>query len=185
MAISPDRFREVLARLAGGVAIVTARRPDGTPSGMTATAVCSASLVPPLVLACLDVGTHTHDAVEASGAFAVHLLADGEADLARRFGEDDEDKFRGLLVSTAATGSPLLSCGLGFCDCSVVGTLPAGDHTIFVGRVEAAEYRGSEGRGPLVYFRGVYDTLAGVPRGSRGEGDAAGATDPRPGPTPP
>lgn len=185
MAISPDRFREVLGRLAGGVVIVTARRPDGTPSGMTATAVCSASLVPPLVLACLDVGTHTHDAVEASGAFAVHLLAEGEADLARRFGGDGGDKFRGLGVSTAATGSPLLASGLGFCDCSVVGTLPAGDHTIFVGRVEAAESRGPEARGPLVYFRGVYHPLAGAPCADRGEGDAAGATGPRPGPTPP
>lgn len=162
MPVSPDRFRDVLARLAGGVAIVTSRKPDGSPSGATATAVCSVSLVPPLVLACLDVGTHTHDAVLGSGAFALHLLGEGDAALARRFGGDGgEEKFRDLSTTTAVTGAPLLDAGLGFCDCSVVETVSAGDHTIFVGRVEEAESRNAEDLGPLLYFRGAYGSLAG------------------------
>lgn len=171
MTVSAARFREVLGRLAGGVAIVTSRRADGAPSGMTATAVCSVSLAPPLVLACLDVGTNTHDAVEASGVFALHLLAEDEAGLARRFGGEGEDKFRGLSVSAAATGAPVLEVGLGFCDCSVVQTVPAGDHTIFVGRVEAAESRGESapvGRGPLLYFRGGYERVGGERLGGAG-----------------
>lgn len=169
MAITPDRFREVLGRLAGGVVVVTSRQEDGTPSGMTATAVCSASLEPPLVLACLDVGTNTHRAVEGSGVFALNLLAVGDEGLARGFGVEGDRKFDGLPTSTAATGAPLLGGGLGYCDCSVVEAVPAGDHTIFIGRVEAAESRDPEGRGPLIHYRGAYaglgDTAA---RGGRG-----------------
>lgn len=160
MTVSADRFREVLGRLAGGVAVVTSRHADGSPSGMTATAVCSVSLEPPLVLACLDVGANTHRAVEASGIFALHLLASGDAPLARRFGGEGEGKFEGLALGEAATGAPLLEEGLGYCDCSVVEAVPAGDHTIFVGRVEAAATRGVEGRSPLLYYRGRYRELA-------------------------
>lgn len=159
MGVSPDRFRDVLGRLAAGVAIVTSRQPDGSPSGMTATAVCSVSLVPPLVLACLDVGANTHRAVGSSGVFAVHLLAEGEAELARRFGGEGEEKFDGLAVSRAVTGAPLLAVGLGYCDCSVDRSLDAGDHTVFIGRVEAAGTRGPVGCPPLVYYRGRYREL--------------------------
>lgn len=168
MPVSPDRFRDVLGRLAGGVAIVTARKADGSPSGATATAVCSVSLSPPLVLACLDVGTHTHDAIQDSGCFALNLLSEDESALARRFGLDGGKKFRGLSTSTAVTGSPLLEGGLGFLDCSLVHALPAGDHTIFVGRVEAAESRASGAAGPLLYFRGGYGALGRPLPGPRG-----------------
>lgn len=163
MSISPDRFRRVLAHLAGGVAVVTSRNPDGTPSGMTATAVCSVSLVPPLVLACLDVGANTHRAVEASGIFALNLLSHRDVELARRFAGEAADKFEGLRVSSAATGAPLLEGTLGYCDCSVLESVAAGDHTIFVGRVEGAELHGEDGSRPLVYYRGRYRTLEAAP----------------------
>lgn len=159
MVVSPERFREVLSRLAGGVAVVTSRHADGSPSGMTATAVCSVSLAPPLVLACLDVGANTHGAVRESGVFALNLLAEGDGDLARRFGLEEERKFEGLAVSRAVTGSPLLERGLGYCDCSVVQAMDAGDHTIFIGRVEAAESHGPSSRAPLLYYRGRYREL--------------------------
>lgn len=180
MAVSPDRFRDVLGRLAGGVAVVTSRHGDGSPSGLTATAVCSVSLAPPLVLACLDVDTSTHEAVETSGIFALNLLTDGDADLARRFGGKGGEKFEGLAVSVAETGAPLLGGGLGFCDCSVVETVPAGDHTIFVGRVEAAEPRGPAGRGPLLYYRGAYAAL-GAGAGRDGPGRPGNDAADRPG----
>lgn len=161
MAVSADRFRDVLGRLAAGVAVVTSRHADGSPSGMTATAVCSVSLAPPLVLACLDLGANTHRAVEASGIFAVNLLAGGDAGLARRFSGERGGKFRGLAVAEAVTGAPLLERGLGYCDCSVVEAVPAGDHTIFVGRVEAAATHAPEDGGPLLYYLGRYRKLDG------------------------
>jgi flavin reductase (DIM6/NTAB) family NADH-FMN oxidoreductase RutF len=42
---------------------------------------------------------------------------------------------------------------LGHLDCRTVTVVDAGDHTIFVGEVEAGAAREAE---PLLYFRGAY-----------------------------
>lgn len=155
MTVPPRLFRRVLGRLAAGVAVVTTREGD-RPRGMTATAVCSVSLDPPLVLACLDRTSNTHAAVAASRIYALNLLAEGDEALARRFARDDPTKFEGLELGSAATGAPLLAEALAWCDCRVTEAVGAGDHTIFVGRVEAAGVGEAGGRRPLVYYRGRY-----------------------------
>lgn len=175
MTVSSEEFRRALSRLAGGVAVVTSRGSGGEPRGMTATAVCSVSLSPPLVLACLDVGTHTHAAVRASGIYALHFLGEHDLGLARRFAREEGDKFRGLTVGTMETGAPVLDGPLAWCDCTVVRTVSAGDHTVFIGRVEAAGVRDVEATGqvparPLVYYLGAYRGLGG---GERADADAS------------
>jgi 3-hydroxy-9,10-secoandrosta-1,3,5(10)-triene-9,17-dione monooxygenase reductase component len=45
-------------------------------------------------------------------------------------------------------------------DCEVEAAHPAGDHTIFVGRVVACGVRAAEGR-PLVYHNTAYTALSG------------------------
>lgn len=160
MPVTEDRFRRVLSHLAGGVALVTARGPDGEPCGLTATAVCSVSLAPPLVLVSVDRDANTHPGIEAAGAYAVNLLGRGQEELAERFARTDPEKFRGLEVEERATGSPVLKDALAHLDCTVVREVPAGDHTLFIGRVEAAGVRAGGGE-PLVRHLGRYGTLAG------------------------
>jgi len=41
-------------------------------------------------------------------------------------------------------------------ECETAHTYPAGDHTIFVGRVEAADCRGDAGLEPLLYYRRIH-----------------------------
>lgn len=160
MPVPEARFRSVLAHLAGGVAVVTSVGPDGAPCGLTATAVCSVSLDPPLVLASIDRGSHTHGGITGSGLYAINLLSAGQEDLAGRFATERPDKFAGLDVETDATGAPLLRAVIGYLDCTVVRDVPAGDHTVFLGRVEAARLRTEEGAAaPLVYHLGRYRTL--------------------------
>ena len=69
-------FKAAMAHLAGGVVIVTTADPAGARHGMTATAVCSVSLEPPLVMACMSRDAATHRAVSVSGAFALNLLSE-------------------------------------------------------------------------------------------------------------
>lgn len=162
MSVTVERFRRVLGRLAGGVTVVTTRRPDGRLSGLTATSVCSVSLRPPLVLACLDAGARTHAAVAASGTYALNFLPASARELAVRFSLDEaDDKFEGVGFDTGLTGAPLLEEALAWCDCSVDERLPMGDHTIFVGRVEAADLGGAPDARPLLYYLGRYRTLFG------------------------
>lgn len=170
MPVSEGRFREVLGQLAGGVAVVTSRGPAGDLCGLTATAVCSVSLDPPLVLASIEQATNTHAGIAASGIFALTLLSVDDAALARRFAGESEGKFDEVGVATAATGAPVLEAGMGYCDCRVVRSVPAGDHTLFIGRVEAAEIREEDETRPLVYYDRAYRRLAPGSLGPAEEG---------------
>jgi flavin reductase (DIM6/NTAB) family NADH-FMN oxidoreductase RutF len=168
MVVSPEGFRTVLSHLAAGVVIVTTRDSKGEPHGMTATAVCSVSLEPPLVMVCLNHDAATHTAVVQSGVFALNLLsASGEA-LARHFATQSLRKFAELPHGSSQTGAPILEGALAYCDCSVVRSVPAGDHTIFIGRVIAADVGedvggedvgGDHSTGPLLYYRGRYGAI--------------------------
>lgn len=161
MPVSETRFRHVLGHLAGGVAVVTSRDPHGAPCGLTATAVCSVSLEPPLVLVSVDQTSRTHRGLEASRIYAVNLLGAGQEELATRFAGKEADKFRDLETGTAVTGAPVLEESLGFLDCAVTRKVPAGDHTLFIGRVEEARILGDDVGHPLMYHLGRYATLAG------------------------
>lgn len=148
-----------MSHLAGGVVIVTTQGPGDTDFGMTATAVCSVSLDPPLVMTCMNHQTATHQAVEASGVFALNLLPAGEEALARRFASKGDDKFAGLGSSRRSTGAPILDAALAYCDCNVEESVSAGDHTIFIGRVLDSGVTAAGGETPLLYFRGDYGSV--------------------------
>ena len=157
--IDPSQFRRVMGHFAAGVAVVTTVRDDGHPAGLTVSAVCSVSLSTTLVLVCLDHASESRRVVESSGVFAINVLEEGEGEmLARRFGTSTgEDKFLGVAFHSERTGAPVLDASLAWLDCRVRETHEGGDHTIFVGEVEAAETR--EGT-PLLYYRGGYGRFA-------------------------
>ena len=77
--------------------------------------------------------------------------------VSRRFAAHDPDAFREIGYREGATGAPLIADCLSSIECRIVNALPGGDHTIFVGQVEATHVR--EGK-PLLYFRGGYSKLA-------------------------
>jgi flavin reductase (DIM6/NTAB) family NADH-FMN oxidoreductase RutF len=168
MTVSAERFREVLGHLAGGVCVIATREPEGRARGLTATAVCSVSLDPPLLLVCLDASSKTHDAITASGFFAVTFLGAQDSPIADRFASGAEDKFGSIPTREMATGAPILDAGLGYCDCVVVNSVTAGDHTVFIGRVETADISERVGGSvtPLIHYRGEYLPAPGTERGS-------------------
>lgn len=154
-----ETFRHAVGHFAAGVAVVTTLRPGGGPAGLTASAVSSVSLRPPLVLACVDVASESHAHVLASGVFAINVLgaATGPA-LARRFAMAGaaEHKFSGVVFHAGESGAPVLDDALAWLDCRVLHAYPGGDHTIFVGEVLACGAAPGE---PLVYYRGGFGHL--------------------------
>ncbi|MET0395498.1 MAG: flavin reductase family protein [Longimicrobiaceae bacterium] len=153
--IDQIEFRRVIGHFATGVTVVTTVRGDGEPCGLTASAVCSVSLDPVLVLVCVEHDADTHGCIAAAGKFAVNVLADeGGESLSRRFATFQvKDKFRGVAFREELTGAPVLEGSLAWLDCRVSQAVEAGDHTIFLGEVLAGDAR--EGT-PLVYYRGGY-----------------------------
>jgi flavin reductase (DIM6/NTAB) family NADH-FMN oxidoreductase RutF len=146
-------FREVVGHFATGVAVITARR-DGTDFGLTASAVASLSLEPPMLLACLNRSSVTHGALQAAGAYGVNVLTDEQAEIAIRFaGTDRKSKFSGLRVHYGPLGQPLLTDALARLECRVTETVSGGTHTVFLGTVAHAEAAPGS---PLTYFRGRF-----------------------------
>jgi flavin reductase (DIM6/NTAB) family NADH-FMN oxidoreductase RutF len=150
-------FRRILGHLASGVTVVAARMPDGRPCGLTANAVCSVSLRPPLVLACVERDADSHDCIRSAGAFTINVLAARQEALARRFSSWDlERKFDGVAYREEVTGAPVLADALAWVDCRLWAEHVAGDHTVFIGEVVG----GDVGEGaPLLYYRGGYGRL--------------------------
>ena len=161
MSLEPEAFREVMGRLAGGVTVVTALGGDGLPRGFTATAVCSVSLVPPLVLVCVGTDAITPGAIREAGRYALNFLRSEDTATADRFAGSKGTKFEGVEWVAAPGGSPLLPGGLAWVECTVENEVEAGDHTIFIGRVAAAAIESAQ-EPPLVHFGGRYHTVASL-----------------------
>lgn len=125
---------------------------------MTASAFCSVSLSPPLVLACIENTTDMFSILRVDGYFGVSILSEDQEALSRRFAELPAGRFDGVGYSRGDTGVLLLEDAIAHLECRCVKRHREGDHDIVVGSVEAARVGGSAGR-PLLYYRGGYAQL--------------------------
>jgi flavin reductase (DIM6/NTAB) family NADH-FMN oxidoreductase RutF len=159
MTVDAGTFKDTLAQFVSGVTIVTTQH-DSTLNGATVSSFTSVSLDPPLILICLQKQIATHDAILASGQFAVNILNERQIDPAMIFAgmqPDITDRFDGQPTITAATGSPILADSLGWLDCRVWQSFDGGDHTIIVGEVLAAGT--AESASPLLYHNRQWGTF--------------------------
>ena len=151
-----ELFREAMSHLASGVAVVTARRPEGRPCGIAATSLTSYSAHPPSLLVSVWHASRCHETLASCEHFGVHLLRSDEIELAHGFADRTaEDKFAGL--DWRWDGDvPELAGTLVYLRCRRVENFARYDHTILIGDVE----RGRLERGdPLVYSRRRMDWL--------------------------
>lgn len=160
---SPERLRSVMGRFVTGITIMTSVTDDGDSHGMTANAVTSVSLEPPLVLVCVDRQAIMSEVVTASGRFALTFLTADQQAWSRWFADPDrptgQAQFAPVATGTAVTGSPILTGGLAWVDCQVWATYDGGDHVIVVGEVVALGEGSDAAAAPLLYDRGGYALL--------------------------
>lgn len=153
-------LRAVMSQFATGVVVLGVG--GDNIHGMTANALTSVSLSPPLVLCCVAHSAVMHDAITNEEHFAASVLGADQRHLARHFA----DKARPLgaaqfesvsWVPGPNTGAPLIDGASAWLECVVVDAHNAGDHTIFVGSVRSAS--STEVNTSLVYYDGGYQTL--------------------------
>jgi flavin reductase (DIM6/NTAB) family NADH-FMN oxidoreductase RutF len=157
MTIDPDSFRSVLGRFASGITVVTTRDVEGRDVGMTVSAFCSVSLRPPLISVCVDHAASMFHALQDAERFGVSILASDQEALSRRFAAmESSHRFEGIGYVRGESGVVLLTDALAHLECRVVAQHEAGDHSIFIGEVEAATARNAR---PLLYYRGGYAQL--------------------------
>jgi flavin reductase (DIM6/NTAB) family NADH-FMN oxidoreductase RutF len=151
-------LRNALGRFATGIAIVTAIDPDGHPIGLTVNSFSAVSLQPALVLWCLDNSSHNLEAFRKASHHAINILSTDQQDLSNRFATWPVDRFAGLPWQAGAGGAPLFpACCASFEVANETAHL-AGDHTIFIGRVE--KFSETPDLAPLLFHAGQYRHLA-------------------------
>ena len=149
-------FRTALSRFATGVTVVTCQSDIG-PLGMTVNSFASVSLEPPLVLWSPARSSSRHGAFVSADRFVIHILGADQADTCQQFTKTGHD-FTGLELTTSEGGAPLIAGCLAHFECSRFATHEAGDHTIIVGRVEAAAAKHGA---PLVFAGGAFGGFDG------------------------
>lgn len=141
-------FREAMARLAAGVAVVTARRADERPCGLVATSVSSFSASPPSLLVSVAHSSRCHEALTDGDAFGVHILAAHQEPVARVFAGLGDDKFAGVEWDWD-DGVPRIDGVLSYLRCRRSALFELYDHSVLVGDVTGGAVRDAE---PLVYM---------------------------------
>ena len=156
--LGAEDFRDVMARLAASVVVISARHTAGF-RGLTATSLVSISAEPPMVLVGLERMTVTRNAVVESKAFNVSVLTRTQEFVAERFAG------RAPAVAAAwndvphhlgANGIPLIDGCAAWLECRLAQVHEAGDHDICVGEVENAVRGAGE---PLILWARSFWTL--------------------------
>jgi flavin reductase ActVB len=157
-AVSTAEMAEALCRFASGVTVTVTQDAEGRPWGFTASAFCSLSMEPPLVLVCLNRNADSFRAFSTCSTFAVHILGVEQRALAVRFATKGIDKFGDSHFRRhPQDGLPTLPGALARLLCAVTGRYLGGDHEIIVGRVQSTETRDGV---PLLYYDRAFGTLS-------------------------
>ena len=154
-------LRATLAQLPTGVVIVTAATAGGVPLGMTMNSFVSVSLDPPLVLFCIDRRSLGLAAWLTVPGYAVNVLSVTQTAIANRFARPSPDKWSGVEAARGLHGAPLLDAAVAHLECTARDRIDAGDHVIFVGRVD--RHSAAPELAALVFHRGRFAQVASLP----------------------
>ena len=146
-------FRTAMGKFATGVTVITTDV-EGVFHGMTANGFMSISLDPALVAVSIGEKAQTLQLIKASGRFGVNVLSKDQLDISKQFAGQipSDEAFRFDL----ATNFPMIKDALVQIVCKVEQEILAGDHTIFIGKVETMITKDGE---PLLFTCGKYAEL--------------------------
>src|SRR5678815_5394959 len=149
--ITPDLYRQVMGNWGTGVTVVTTKDNNGQPYGLTVSSFTSVSMDPILVLVCLDDRLSGLQFFKDSMNFGVSILSEAQQEVSRLFAKKDTLRPPELYFN-GETGIPLIRDSLVTLECETTEIYPGGDHSIFLGKVLAAELHGAmQGTNCLLY----------------------------------
>lgn len=111
-------------------------------NGFTISWLMQSSFQPPLVVNCVKQDSSSHQMIKDSGVFSVTFLDPTQKEVAAKFFQPQRrvgNKLADIdFYPGEQTGCPILSDSLGYVECTVVGAVERGDHTVFVAEVIGA-----------------------------------------------
>lgn len=149
VACTPALFGDLMAELPAGVAVVTAKGPDG-PKGLVVTSLTAYTADPPSILVSVAHSSRSYDTLLGATQFGVHLLRAGQDAVAGTFASKADDKFADLDWDWDGD-VPRVNGALAYLRCETSKAFHHLDHTVVIGTItdsfrdEAAE--------PMLYLR--------------------------------
>jgi len=161
--ISPGVFKQSMRRLAGGVCILGSAK-GGERHGLTMTAVCSLTLDPPMLVACVNRAAGAYETIHSTRRVSVNLLGSDQVELAELFSSSTVKgaaRFERNRWVDMESGVPALTGALAVLDCEIVEEKAIGQHAVLLCEVRAARLEGD--KNPLVHFDRKFYELTPVP----------------------
>lgn len=136
--------KTALRMISHGLYLLTINH-EGKPNASSVSWLSQSSFDPPLVMVAVKANTQTHEMVEASGQFAINLLAVDQTEMAQAFfrpAQLEENKLNGYVFEPGpATGAPIFIEAPAWFECQVTDMVKRGDHTVVVAEVVEAGVR--------------------------------------------
>ena len=133
---------KVLAKLEYGIYVVTMGK-GNEGNAFTASWLTQVSNEPPMVVVAINKKHQSSRLLKNLDSFAVNLLPEGQAEIAKVYygpAESGYEKLKASPIKPAPqTGCPLIPGSVGFLDCKIVNRIEAGNHNVYFGEVLAAE----------------------------------------------
>jgi 3-hydroxy-9,10-secoandrosta-1,3,5(10)-triene-9,17-dione monooxygenase reductase component len=152
-------LKEVMRLLPYPVTVITAVA-GGRKRGITIGSFTSLSMDPPLISFNVTTDSQMHELLAEAVRFVVHIPGAGQQELCMRFAlpdQSDEEQFDGLSFKQDKGGPPVLDGAIAEIHCTRFRLIPAGDHSIVIGRVERIKRNREELS--ILYCNGTYQTL--------------------------
>ncbi len=132
--------KQVLRKLTYGLYVVTAMN-ESQAAGGTINWLSQASFQPPLIMLAVKKGSNLHKLLEQGAPLAVNILGADQKEVAEAFfrpSQREGNTINGYPFRVGVTGAPILDAVPAAFEALIVGSLPGGDHTIFVAEVVEA-----------------------------------------------
>jgi flavin reductase len=132
-----DAFMAAMRNTVNCVAIVASQGAAGR-AGITVSSMVSVSVEPPLVLVCINRSSPAHNVICANGRFSINVLGVQQRVLADRFAGRGERPYEFDERTWTFDRSPMLTESAARYDCEIYDAIPAGTHTVLIGRVRSS-----------------------------------------------
>ena len=156
--VPADVHRAAARLFASGVTVAAAAH-SGRVHAIAATAFCSLSLDPPMVLLAVSHSGQLVDFASRAGHVGISVLGEEQREISEWAASTGRVPGPSLPYPTRAarTGAPLIEGAIAWFDCEVGSVTREGDHVVIVALV--VEAWAAEGAAPLLYVAGAYRAL--------------------------
>ena len=153
-----EAFLESFRRHGAGIAVVTLRKKDGSPTGFIATSLASLSANPPIATFNIAQTASSWSSVSMDTPLLIHLLSVENVDLAKKMAGESHQRFDGDHWEEGPDGLPLLTGVHAWMTATVVSITEVEFSAMVAARITGGAL--GEPSTPLVYSGRDYRSVA-------------------------